>query len=93
MVQRLWDQFQFENSIPRIQSLPRVTTLIENRFFGLSSRKRKSTTVLQLVSDSFAAIGTRISATTVRRCLQNQGLYARRPFVCVVLNDDREVPI
>ncbi|GBO26795.1 hypothetical protein AVEN_18404-1 [Araneus ventricosus] len=83
--------YSFE--VPRIQGLPRVTTLIEDRFLALSSRKSKATTVPQLVSDRFAAIGTRISATTVRRCLQNQGLYARRPFVCVVLNDDREVPI
>ncbi|GBN73300.1 hypothetical protein AVEN_128600-1 [Araneus ventricosus] len=54
--------------------------------------RRRSTTVPQLVADHFVASGRRISATTVRRCLQNTGLYARRPVACVPSTDDKEGP-
>ncbi|GBL93667.1 Transposable element Tcb2 transposase [Araneus ventricosus] len=49
-------------------------------------RRRRSTTVPQLVADHFVVSGRRISATTVRRRLHNASLYARRPVVCVSLN-------
>ncbi|GFU74444.1 transposable element Tcb2 transposase, partial [Trichonephila clavipes] len=65
---------------------PRATTPAENRFLALSARRRRTTTVPQLVADHFQASGRRISATTVRNRLHNAGLYARRPVVCVPLN-------
>ncbi|GFW54616.1 HTH_Tnp_Tc3_2 domain-containing protein [Trichonephila clavipes] len=65
---------------------PRATTPAEDRFLALSARRRRTTTVPQLVADHFQASGRRISATTVRNRLHNAGLYARRPFVCVPLN-------
>ncbi|GBO29396.1 Transposable element Tcb2 transposase [Araneus ventricosus] len=65
---------------------PRVATPAEDRFLALSARRRRSTTVPQLVADHFVASGRRISATAVRRRLHNAGLYARRPVVCVPLN-------
>ncbi|GFX66289.1 transposable element Tcb2 transposase [Trichonephila clavipes] len=50
-------------------------------FSALSARRRRTTTVPQLVADHFQASGRRISATTVRNRLHNAGLYARRPVV------------
>ncbi|GFV82714.1 transposable element Tcb2 transposase [Trichonephila clavipes] len=65
---------------------PRATTPAEDRFLALSARRRRTTTVPQLVADHFQASGRRISATTVRNRLHNAGLYTRRPVVCVPLN-------
>ncbi|GFT06846.1 HTH_Tnp_Tc3_2 domain-containing protein [Trichonephila clavipes] len=65
---------------------PRATTPAEDRFLALSARRRRTTTVPQLVADHFQASGRRISATTVRNRLHNAGLYARRPVVRVPLN-------
>ncbi|GFV16270.1 HTH_Tnp_Tc3_2 domain-containing protein [Trichonephila clavipes] len=64
-------------------SRPRATTPAEDRFLALSARRRRTTTVPQLVADHFQASGRRISTTTVRNRLHNAGLYARRPVVCV----------
>ncbi|GFV71854.1 transposable element Tcb2 transposase [Trichonephila clavipes] len=88
VVQRLWDQYQSEDSVSRrsVPGRPRATTPAEDRFLALSARRRRTTTVPQLVSDHFQASGRRISATTVRNRLHNAGLYARRPVVCVPLN-------
>ncbi|GFW57603.1 HTH_Tnp_Tc3_2 domain-containing protein [Trichonephila clavipes] len=87
VVQRLWDQYQSEDSVSRrpVPGRPRATTPAEDRFLALSARRR-TTAVPQLVSDHFQASGRRISATTVRNRLHNAGLYARRPVVCVLLN-------
>ncbi|GFV98496.1 transposable element Tcb2 transposase [Trichonephila clavipes] len=86
--QRLWDQYQSEDSVSRrpVSGRPRATTPAEDRFLALSARRRRTTTVPQLVADHFQASGRRISATTVRNRLHNAGLYARRPVVCVPLN-------
>ncbi|GBL95543.1 hypothetical protein AVEN_54142-1 [Araneus ventricosus] len=84
VVQRLWDQYRSEDSVSRrhVSGRPRVATPAEDRFLALSARRRRSTTVPQLVADHFVSSGRRISATTVRRLLHNAGLYARRPVVC-----------
>ncbi|GFW58448.1 transposable element Tcb2 transposase [Trichonephila clavipes] len=83
-----WHQYQSEDSVSRrpVQGRPRATTPAEDRFLALSARRRRTTTVPQLVADHFQASGKRISATTVRNRLHNAGLYARRPVVCVPLN-------
>ncbi|GFU51185.1 transposable element Tcb2 transposase [Trichonephila clavipes] len=88
VVQRLWDQYQSEDSVSRrpVPGRPRATTPAEDRFLALSARRRRTTTVPQLVADHFQASGRRISATTVRNRLHYAGLYARRPVVCVPLN-------
>ncbi|GFW06591.1 HTH_Tnp_Tc3_2 domain-containing protein [Trichonephila clavipes] len=82
------DQYQSEDSVSRrpVPGRPRATTPAEDRFLALSARRRRTTTVQQLVADHFQASGRRISATTVRNRLHNAGLYARRPVVCVPLN-------
>ncbi|GBO15980.1 hypothetical protein AVEN_255781-1 [Araneus ventricosus] len=58
VVQRLWDQYQSEDSVSRrhVSGQPRVTTPVEDRFLALSARRRGSTTVLQLVADHFVSI-------------------------------------
>ncbi|GBO45832.1 Transposable element Tcb2 transposase [Araneus ventricosus] len=88
MIQRLWDQYQTEYSVSirHVSGQPRVTTPAEDHFLALSARRRRSTTVPQLVADHFVASRRRISATTLRRCLHNACLYIRRPVVCVPLN-------
>ncbi|GFT90555.1 HTH_Tnp_Tc3_2 domain-containing protein [Trichonephila clavipes] len=88
VVQRLWDQYQSEDSVSRrpVPGRPRATTPAEDRFLALSARRRRTTTVPQLVADHFQASGRRIPATTVRNRLHNAGQYARRPVVCVPLN-------
>ncbi|GFU70449.1 uncharacterized protein TNCV_1116451 [Trichonephila clavipes] len=90
VVQRLWDQYQSEDSVSRrpVPGQPRATTPAEDRFLALSARRRRTTTVPQLVADHFQASGRRISATTMRNRLHNAGLYARRPVVCVPSTDD-----
>ncbi|GFU75251.1 uncharacterized protein TNCV_2056941 [Trichonephila clavipes] len=92
VVQGLWDQYQSEDSVSRrpVPGPPRATTPAEDRFLALSARRRRTTTVPQLVADHFQASGRRISATTVRNRLHNAGLYARRPVVCVPSTDDSE---
>ncbi|GBM73989.1 hypothetical protein AVEN_121797-1 [Araneus ventricosus] len=47
VVQRLWDQYQSEDSVSRrhISGQPRVTTPAEDRFLVLSARRGRSTTV------------------------------------------------
>ncbi|GFT72421.1 transposable element Tcb2 transposase [Trichonephila clavipes] len=81
VVQRLWDQYQSEDSVSRrpVPGRPRATTPAEDRFLALS--------VPQLVADHFQASGRRISATTVRNRLHNADLYARRPVVFTIESD------
>ncbi|GFW24161.1 transposable element Tc3 transposase [Trichonephila clavipes] len=73
VVQRLWDQYQTEDSVSRrpVPGRLRATTPAEDRFLALSARRRSTTTVPQLVADHFQASGRRISATTVRNRLHN----------------------
>ncbi|GFY00172.1 transposable element Tcb2 transposase [Trichonephila clavipes] len=71
VVQRLWDQYQSEDSVSRrpVPGRPRATTPAEDRFLALSARRRRTTTEPQLIADHFQASGRRISATTVRNHL------------------------
>ncbi|GBL84144.1 hypothetical protein AVEN_118556-1 [Araneus ventricosus] len=75
VVQRLWNQYQSEDSVSRrhVSGRPRVATPAEDRFLALSVRRKRSTTVPQLVADHFVASGRRISATKVRRRLHKAG--------------------
>ncbi|GFU92723.1 transposable element Tc3 transposase [Trichonephila clavipes] len=63
VVQRLWDQYQSEDSVSRrpVPGRPRATTPAEDRFLALSAQRRRTTTVPQLVADHFQASGRRIS--------------------------------
>ncbi|GFT27814.1 HTH_Tnp_Tc3_2 domain-containing protein [Trichonephila clavipes] len=59
---------------------PRATTPAEDRFLALSARRRRTTTVPQLVADHFAS-GRRISATTVRNRLHNRSVCKKTSCV------------
>ncbi|GFU99660.1 transposable element Tcb2 transposase [Trichonephila clavipes] len=78
VVQRLWDQYQSEDSVSRrpVPGRPRATTPVEDRFLALPARRRRTTTVPQLVADHFQASGRRISATTVRNRFTMQQQWA-----------------
>ncbi|GFU22709.1 HTH_Tnp_Tc3_2 domain-containing protein [Trichonephila clavipes] len=47
--QRLWDQYQSEDSVSRrpVPGRPRATTPAEDRYLALSARRRRTTTVPQ----------------------------------------------
>jgi len=87
VVHRLWNQFQTEGTISRRpgQGRPRVTTPSDDRYLALLATRSNTTMVPQLASDHFAATGSRISSTTVRRRLHLKDLYARKPVICVPL--------
>ncbi|GBM29826.1 hypothetical protein AVEN_48275-1 [Araneus ventricosus] len=95
VVQRLWDQYQSEDSVSRrhVSGRLRVTTLAEDRFLALLARRRRITTVPQLVADHFVASGKRISATTVRRRLHNAGLCKATSCVCPPQRTTEEGPL
>ncbi|GBM92952.1 hypothetical protein AVEN_223642-1 [Araneus ventricosus] len=81
VVQRLSDQFRsrrfsFEKTCPRSAMCYHFCIRSVSNTFGPEKEPK-------LISDHFAAAGTRISSTTLRRCLYNQGLYARRKLVRV----------
>ncbi|GFT04782.1 transposable element Tcb2 transposase [Trichonephila clavipes] len=82
-----------EMGLRPVPGRPRATTPAEDRFLALSARRRRTTTVPQLVADHFQASGRRISATTVRNRLHNAGLYARRPVVCVPQRTTAKEPL
>ncbi|GFV31523.1 HTH_Tnp_Tc3_2 domain-containing protein [Trichonephila clavipes] len=89
VVQRLWDQYQSEDSVSRrpVPGRPRATTPAEDRFSSSFGTKGEEPLLCRSsFADHFQASGRRISATTVRNRLHNAGLYARRPVVCVPLN-------
>ncbi|GFW22927.1 transposable element Tcb2 transposase [Trichonephila clavipes] len=66
---------------------PRATTPAEDRFLVLLARRRRITTVPQLVADHFQASGRRISATTVRNRLHNAGNSALDTINPTLLKD------
>ncbi|GFV39282.1 HTH_Tnp_Tc3_2 domain-containing protein [Trichonephila clavipes] len=72
VVQRLWDQYQSEDSVSRrpVPGRPRATTPAEDRFSSSSARRRRTTTVPQLVADHFQPSGRRISAIQNRLRMQ-----------------------
>ncbi|GFU73726.1 DDE_3 domain-containing protein [Trichonephila clavipes] len=100
VVQRLWDQYQSEDSVSRrpFPGRPRSTTPAEDRFLALSAR-RKEPYCAQLVADHFQASGRRTSATTVRNRLHNAGTVTGlryrdeildpyvRPYAAAIGND------
>ncbi|GFV22138.1 transposable element Tcb2 transposase [Trichonephila clavipes] len=89
VVQRLWDQYQSEDSVsrrpvPADHELQHLQKTVSSSF----GTKEKNHYSPPLVADHFQASGRRISATTVRNRLHNAGLYARRPVVCAFPSTD-----
>ncbi|GBN49580.1 hypothetical protein AVEN_50964-1 [Araneus ventricosus] len=65
---------------------PRVTTPAEDRYIAVVAKRNQRSTSTRVTSMVTAAIGKTISATTVRRRLHMNGLYARVPRICVPLS-------
>ncbi|GFV74821.1 HTH_Tnp_Tc3_2 domain-containing protein [Trichonephila clavipes] len=81
VVQRLWDQYQSEDSVSRrpVPGRSRATTPAEDRFQLFRHEGEEPLLCRSSLQTTFQASGRRISATTVRNRLHNAGLYARRP--------------
>ncbi|GBN29792.1 hypothetical protein AVEN_136005-1 [Araneus ventricosus] len=78
VIQRLWDQYQSEDSVSRrhVSCRPRVTTPAEDR-------RRRNTTVLQLAA---ALCSSREKNFRYYGPKTPSQFYVRRPVVCVSLN-------
>ncbi|GFS78637.1 HTH_Tnp_Tc3_2 domain-containing protein [Trichonephila clavipes] len=84
VVQRLWDQYQSEDSVSRrpVPGRPRATTPAEDRFLALSGTRKEPLLCRSSLQTTFKH---EEEESTLHR-LHNAGLYARRPVVCVPLN-------
>ncbi|GFU35758.1 hypothetical protein TNCV_2955151, partial [Trichonephila clavipes] len=67
VVQRLWDQYQSEDSVSRrpVPGRPRATTPAEDRFLALSARRRRTTTCRSSLQTTFKHQEEESPATTV----------------------------
>ncbi len=64
----------------------RSTTPAENRYIVLSTKRNRRSTASEVANQFLTATGNRIFRKTVARRLQQGGLYARRPVVCIPLS-------
>ncbi|GBM51440.1 hypothetical protein AVEN_147123-1 [Araneus ventricosus] len=64
----------------------RIITTADDRYLSQCARRRRTLTARQLASQLSAASGRPISRQTVSRRLDEGGLFARRPVVCVPLS-------
>lgn len=64
------------------QGHPRAPTTKDRHFFILV-RRNKEDTDSQLARDLYAATGTRVITVTISKRLNEKGVFARRPSVCV----------
>ena len=65
------------------QGRPTATTSADDQYLTLCARKNRSATPNLLRSSLAAAYGRLVSTSTVRRRLEEGGLYARWPSICV----------
>ncbi|GFT70444.1 transposable element Tcb1 transposase [Trichonephila clavipes] len=88
VISRLWEQFQTTQTVVRrpVGSRPRVTTPEEDRYIAIVAKRNRRATSTRVTSMVTASIGKAISAATVPRRLNMNGLYARVPRVCVPLS-------
>ncbi|GFW77096.1 transposable element Tcb2 transposase [Trichonephila clavipes] len=86
-VTRLWKSFKTTGMCSRRHGGDRVrsTTPAEDTYIVLSAKRNRRTTAQQVANQFLAASGKQISRKTVTRRLRGEGLYARRPVVCVPL--------
>lgn len=67
-----------------------MTTASEDRYLAITARRNRKYTARQLSSELAAATETVISRQTVYRRLNEKGLYARKPRVCVSLSSQHK---
>ncbi|GFT89982.1 HTH_Tnp_Tc3_2 domain-containing protein [Trichonephila clavipes] len=80
-------RFQDDGNVSRCYSTgrPRVSTLNEARYLTVTSKRNRRSTASNLSRQLSSATGTTASRQTVNRHIEHIGLYARRPFRCVLL--------
>ncbi|GBL80408.1 Transposable element Tcb2 transposase [Araneus ventricosus] len=88
VISRLWKQFQTSQTVVRrpVAGRPRVTIPAEDRYIAVVAKQNRRSTSTRVKSIVAAAIGKTISATTVRRRLHMNGLYARVSLLRVPLS-------
>ncbi|GFW77574.1 transposable element Tcb2 transposase [Trichonephila clavipes] len=88
IIPRLWKQFQTTQTVLRrsVGGLPRVTASAEDRYIAIVAKRNRRATSKRVTSMVTASIGKAISAATVCRRLNMNGLYARVPRVWVPLS-------
>ncbi|GFX34267.1 transposable element Tcb2 transposase [Trichonephila clavipes] len=91
-VSKLWKQFQNDGTVVRRpgQGRKRMTTASEDRYLALTARRNRKATAHQLSSELAAATGAVASRQTIYRRLNEKGLYARKPRVCVLLSSQKK---
>ncbi|GFX51559.1 transposable element Tcb2 transposase [Trichonephila clavipes] len=91
-VSKLWKQFQNDGTVVRRpgQGRERMTTASEDRYLALTARRNRKATARQLSSELAAATGAVASRQTIYRRLNEKGLYARKPRVCVLLSSQKK---
>ncbi|GFT04797.1 transposable element Tcb2 transposase [Trichonephila clavipes] len=91
-VSKLWKQFQNDGTVVRRpgQGRKRMTTASEDRYLALTARRNRKATARQLSSELAAATGAVASRQTIYRRLNEKGLYARKPRVCVLLSSQKK---
>ncbi|GFX91899.1 transposable element Tcb2 transposase [Trichonephila clavipes] len=67
-----------------------MTTASEDRYLALTARRNRKATARQLSSELAAATGAVASRQTIYRRLNEKGLYARKPRVCVLLSSQKK---
>ncbi|GFT81531.1 HTH_Tnp_Tc3_2 domain-containing protein [Trichonephila clavipes] len=85
VVQRLWDQYQSEDSVSRrpVLGRPRATTPAEDSSFGTKEKNHYCAAARCRPLSSIRKKNLRYYGA---KSSYNAGLYARRPVVCVPLN-------
>ncbi|GFW15241.1 transposable element Tcb2 transposase [Trichonephila clavipes] len=91
-VSKLWKQFQNDGTVVRRpgQGRKRMTTASEDRYLALTARRNRKATAHQLSSELAATTGAVASRQTIYRRLNEKGLYARKPRVCVLLSSQKK---
>ncbi|GFU79519.1 transposable element Tcb2 transposase [Trichonephila clavipes] len=91
-VSKLWKQFQNDGTVVRRpgQGRKRMTTASEDRYLALTVRRNRKATARQLSSELATATGAVASRQTIYRRLNEKGLYARKPRVCVLLSSQKK---
>ncbi|GFU66478.1 transposable element Tcb2 transposase [Trichonephila clavipes] len=87
VISRIWNRFLETESAGRRpgQGRRRATTPDEDRYLVLTARRHRNMNATLLQQHFRLATGTMVSTQTVRNRLHGEGLYARRPMVCVRL--------
>ncbi|GFT08383.1 transposable element Tcb2 transposase, partial [Trichonephila clavipes] len=90
VISRIWNRFLENESAGRRQGqgLRRATTLNEDRFLVLTSRRHRNMNATLLQQLLRSATGTTVSTLTVRNWLHGVGLYAHRSLACVRLTSE-----